>query len=112
MTSPQTSSIDNSRIKNSSFQKRNSTSNQGIFTPHSINDVKFGIRTRESRAMQLSFLDSCETRLRELSRQGESLEQLNRIIDGQMFVSTLKQIDDNPRKSNAGRPLTNSSSSV
>lgn len=57
--------------------------------------------------MQLSFLDIAESRLRELSRHGDPLEQLNQIIDWQMFSPILKQIDDKARKSKAGRPVTN-----
>lgn len=56
--------------------------------------------------MQLSFLDTAETRLRELSRHGDPLERLNRVIDWQMFTPILAQIDNKPRKSAAGRPKT------
>ena len=56
--------------------------------------------------MQLSFLDATEPRLIELSRHGDPLERLNKVIDWQMFMPTLKQIDTKARKSNAGRTLT------
>ena len=56
--------------------------------------------------MQLSFLDATEPRLIELSRHGAPLERLNKVIDWQMFMPTLKQIDTKARKSNAGRTLT------
>lgn len=57
--------------------------------------------------MQLSFLDTAESRLRELSRHGDPLERLNQVIDWEMFAPILKQIDDKARKSKAGRPVTN-----
>jgi hypothetical protein len=56
--------------------------------------------------MQLSFLDTAETRLRELSRHGNPLERLNRVIDWQMFAPIFSQIDTKPRKSAATRPKT------
>ena len=56
--------------------------------------------------MQLSFLDATEPRLIELSRHGDPLERLNKVIDWQMFMPTLKQIDTKARNSNAGRTLT------
>jgi IS5 family transposase len=58
--------------------------------------------------MQLSFLDTAETRLLELSRHGDPLERLNRVIDWQMFAPILAQTDKLHRKSNAGRPRTDS----
>lgn len=57
--------------------------------------------------MQLSFLDTAETRLRELSRHGDPLERLNQVIDWQMFAPILSKIDIKPHKSKAGRPKTN-----
>lgn len=56
--------------------------------------------------MQLSFLDTAETRLLELSRHGDPLERLNQVIDWQLFVPILAQTDKPHRKSNAGRPRT------
>lgn len=56
--------------------------------------------------MQLSFLDPTEQRLRELSQHGDPLERLNAVIDWQLFKPTLTRIDIKPRKSNAGRPVT------
>ncbi len=58
--------------------------------------------------MQLSFLDTAETRLLELSRHGDPLERLNQVIDWQMFSPILSQINKVERKSKAGRPRTDS----
>ena len=58
--------------------------------------------------MQLSFLDTAESRLRELSRHGDPLERLSQVIDWQMFAPILSKVDAKPRKSAAGRPKTNS----
>jgi IS5 family transposase len=58
--------------------------------------------------MQLSFLDTAESRLLELSRHGDPLERLNQVIDWQLFAPILAQTDKAHRKSNAGRPRTDS----
>lgn len=57
--------------------------------------------------MQMSFLNATEQRLLEISRHGDPLERLNAVIDWRIFEPVLTRIDHKPRKSNAGRPVTN-----
>lgn len=57
--------------------------------------------------MQSTFFNPTEQRLLEISRHGDPLERLNQVIDWRIFEPVLSRIDIKPRKSNAGRPVTN-----
>lgn len=55
--------------------------------------------------MQLGFSD-IDRRYAMLSKQGDPLERLGKVIDWEIFRGILEKIDAKPRKSNAGRKAT------